>query len=105
MSTELPDGVSVEDARAHADMFVRVSALVNLMRDYLNAPKGSADDRAALDALEEYVEEMLDDPLAAGTAIMYLADLIVIAADQGDVDRWFRKNIDLAASVIREAGD
>ena len=103
MSTELPDGVSVEDARANADMFVRVGALVNLMRDYLYAPKGSVDERSALDALEEYADEMVASPIVASEAILYLGSCIVTAADQGDVDRWFADHLDRAATVIREA--
>lgn len=105
MSTELPDGVSVEDARASADMFVRVGALVNLMRDYLNAPEGTADERSAWSAFDEYVEEMLDDRMVAGEAILYLAGCIATVADDGVVDRWIARNIELYAAVIREAGD
>ena len=103
MSTELPDGVSVEDVRAHADMVVMAGALVNLMRDYLNAPDGSADERAAWAAFEDYVGEIMDDPMVAGFAVMYLAGCIVGAVDESDVDRWFAYHLDRAATVIREA--
>ena len=78
MSTGLPDGVSVR----RADMLVRVSALVNLMRDYLHAPEGSADESSALDAIEEYIDEMLDDQMVARLAIVEMANCIVTAADQ-----------------------
>ncbi|AWY05403.1 hypothetical protein HOT42_gp52 [Microbacterium phage Metamorphoo] len=105
MSAELPEGMDIDDVRAHAMSLGFIGALINLTSTFLTAEDGSAEESEAEDALDEYLERVLDmGAEVAGKLLLTFASLIVQVADQESVQAWFNDQASRIGPYLAEAG-
>lgn len=105
MTGELPEGTGPEDVRGHAMALGVIGGLINATSTYLLAEGGSTAESEAEDALDEYLERVLDMGAEVGGKVMLVfASLIVQVGDEAAVQEWFNDQSARLAPFLAEMG-
>uniref|UniRef100_A0AAU7J828 MazG-like nucleotide pyrophosphohydrolase n=2 Tax=unclassified bacterial viruses TaxID=12333 RepID=A0AAU7J828_9VIRU len=101
MTGELPEGVSMDDVRAHAFTMSTLISLINTSSEYLHAEDGTVEEAENELAMNEMVERIVDlGPEVAGNMIISLASCIVQTAEGEVVQAWVNNHAERLAEVL-----